>query len=102
MLRFFIWYMLVGQLLNWGTVFFVICSVLWKCRGREDVLRALNQRYAAVRGWQDDASGIAHRLTSAWRIAVNFVLWPRNVVNMLFLWSDEMKDADALLRAQTD
>ena len=47
MLRSFIWYMLVGQILNWGTVFFVIWSVLRKCRGHDEVLRVLNQKYSS-------------------------------------------------------
>lgn len=102
MLRFFICYMLVGQVLNWGTVFFVIWSVLRKCRGHDEVLRVLNKKYAATHTWPEDTSGITPKLTIAWRTAVNFVLWPRNVVNMLFHWSDEMKEADALLRSQTD
>ena len=35
-----------------------------------------------------------------WRFAVTAVLWPRNVVTMLYLHSDQMKLADALIRGE--
>ncbi len=101
-LRFFIWYMLVGQVINWGTVFFVIWSVLRKCRGCDDVLAELNamdRRTTITPQWGSD---LASKLYYLWRIVYTAVLWPRNVVNMLFHWNDQMKIANVLLSAKAD
>lgn len=99
-LRFCIWYMLVGQALNWGIVFFVIWSVLRKCHGHDEVLAELNAEERRTTSTPQWGSDLASRLYCLWRIVYTAVLWPRNVVNMLFHWSDQMKMADALLNAE--
>ena len=98
--KFFLGYLLAGQVINWGTVFFVTWSVLRKCRGRDDILAELNaedRRTVSYPEWGPDPVSKLHCL---WRIVFTAVLWPRNVVNMLYLRSDQLKMADTLLQAR--
>ena len=102
MLRFLMWYMIVGQVLNWFSVFFVVWSKLHKCKGRDDVLEQIHE---LERGYNADArrdSCNDRTLYRAWCYLETAVLWPRTVIYMMYLRSDLMKAADALLQAETD
>lgn len=102
MLRFFIGYLLVGQVINWGTVFFVILTTVWKCWGRNDVIAELNAEDRKTQSSVEWGPDTASKLYFLWRIVITAVLWPRNVVIMLFNWSDQMKMADELIRAKSE
>ena len=99
-LRFFLDYLLLGQVLSWGSVFFVVVSLAWKCRGRDDVFDQINAEQRKANGTVEWSSETDRRLCRLWCFAVTVVLWPRNVVTMLYLHSDQMKLADALIRGE--
>ena len=101
-LRFFLDYLLVGQIVSWGSVFFVVASLAWKCRGRDDVFDQINAEHRRANGTTEWCPETYRRLYRLWRFAVTAVLWPRNVVTMLYLHNDQMKLANALMRADAE
>lgn len=101
-LKFFVGYLLVGQIINWGTVFFTIWMLLRKCKGHDDVFSQLseehNKHVIPPDSTPDPAAFIGNLLV----VVMNIVLWPRKVVMMLFLLSDQLKLADELLNSDTN
>lgn len=101
-LKFFVGYLLVGQIINWGTVFFSIWMLLRKCEGHEDVFGKLADEHNKHFIPPDSTPDLAALIGNSLVVVMNIVLWPRKVVLMLFLLSDQLKLADELLNSDTD
>jgi len=96
-LKFFLYYLIVGQVIDWTVTFLYIWLILQKCNGDDGLLHQLNERYLHPTAKEIENMPWYVRL---WRIIRTALLWPQNVAIALMLMHDELKEANAIIRTR--